>query len=253
MKFKIIFSIAVIGCLYYFFRTPKKTFSVTPYKVGMMSGWAPFMTINASGHMEGFDVDIVHEIEKRINHPITIIDCGSLTSLFVSLEKNKIDAIMSGLDITTKRKDAYDYVTYITTPLKNVVCISNKKISSVHELAQTNSTIAFEGGVSWEGMFDEYNIKNKIYLPSIADMLLHCNTGKVDAIVTDETQYHRIKDMLKDQEVIILPIEKNFLIEGTGVFFRKNDSLKAIFANALESMLADGTVDALIQKWGLRD
>src|SRR5256885_977823 len=66
--------------------------------VGMMSGWAPFMTINGAGNYEGFDVDVAQEIARRMNKELVVQDCGSLASCFVALDQQRVDMLMSGLD-----------------------------------------------------------------------------------------------------------------------------------------------------------
>ncbi len=50
--------------------------------VGMMSGWAPFMTITAKGTYEGFDVDVAQELAQRMGKKLVIQDLGSLHDSF---------------------------------------------------------------------------------------------------------------------------------------------------------------------------
>lgn len=242
--------LCVIGfSSYYFFKKTKKK----SYKVGMMSGWPPFMSINAEGQMEGFDVDIINEINSRNKSVIEIIDCGSLPALFFALENNKIDAVMSGLDVTAQRKQMYDYVIYADAVLKNIICVSSVKANSFEDLIKKNPVVAFEGNASWEQMFDQFNKTYlKIYLMSVADMLMNMNVGKIDAFLIDEIQYQRIADLVKDKSIIKIPVPQNFAIDGIGIFFRKdNDSLKKLIAANLKDMLKDGTVEVLIKKWNI--
>lgn len=240
--------IIVLSSYYVFKKTKKKS-----YKVGMMSGWPPFMSINAEGQMEGFDVDIINHMNSKYKSDIEIIDCGSLPALFFALENNKIDAIMSGLDVTTHRKQAYDYLVYADAVLNNIICVSSFKANSFEDLIKKNPVIAFEGNAGWEPMFDQFNKTYlKIYLMSVADMLMNMNVSKIDAFLIDEIQYQRIADLVKDKFIIKIPVPQNFVIDGIGIFFKKgHNDFKALMQDNLQKMLKDETIEMLIKKWNI--
>ena len=56
--------IIVISCISLFFRQTQR--SSDELVVGMMSGWAPFMTINPTGEYVGFDVDVAKALAQAI-------------------------------------------------------------------------------------------------------------------------------------------------------------------------------------------
>lgn len=247
--FILILFCAVFGYFYYSYKNRKGHV----LKIGMMSGWPPFMSINKDGEMIGFDVDIVEELRKRIGKQIEIIDGGNLSALFFALENEKIDAIMSGLDVTKKRKDRYDHIVYVKKPITSVVCISSFPLGSFVDFLKQNPSVALESGVSWEPILDSYELKNKVYLSSVADMLLHLNTNKVDMMLVDEIQYRRMKNKLGNKFIFMVPIPADFIIDGLGIFFNKNSLIKSEIAKTIEQMEADGTIATLMKKWGLSE
>src|ERR1700688_234699 len=104
-NYKVIITIAIsvlLGLLVLVSQITKK--EENQLVVGMMRGWAPFMTINGAGEYEGFDVDVAQEIAKRMDKELIVQDLGSLASCFVALDQKRVDVIMSGLDITEKRR-----------------------------------------------------------------------------------------------------------------------------------------------------
>ena len=101
----------------FFFYPRLKQQSSEALTVGMFV-WAPFMSINSNGDYEGFDVDVANELARRMNRKLDIKDLGFLTSCFIALEQNKIDLIISDLDITEQRLQKLVMVPYFGQEVK---------------------------------------------------------------------------------------------------------------------------------------
>ena len=61
------------------------------FVVGTAAGYAPFVSINANGIYEGFDIDFAHALASTMNITLELKDFGSMTSLFLALSTKKID------------------------------------------------------------------------------------------------------------------------------------------------------------------
>lgn len=243
--------IVIISC-YFFFCKKSNQISLT---VGMMNGWAPFMNINNKGNMEGFDVDVVKEIEKIINQKIIIKDLGSLSSLFIALEQESVVAIFSGLDVTAKRKTAYDYVLYGSNETKiNECCviINNKGPNNELDLINNHYKIGLEAATSWESTLNKYPLIQKVYSNSISDMLLQLEQNKIDCFIIDPMQCHRLKKNMPYLKYFVIDIDESIKIDGIGIFIKKhNNPIKNLFSNAIDALIKNGQIDTLIQKWNL--
>src|ERR1700733_12765518 len=150
----------LLGVLYTMFRPTKKDDDTLI--VGMMSGWAPFMSITANGSYEGFDVDITQELARRMNKKIIIQDMGSLAPCFIALEQNKIDMIISGLDITEKRLQQLNMIYYAGDDVTSYDLLFWKQIpegiKTIQDLKNyPNPVIIVEPGDSPEKYLDQFD------------------------------------------------------------------------------------------------
>jgi ABC-type amino acid transport substrate-binding protein len=236
----------------YLFNNEKKK----PIVVGMMNGWAPYMVINEKGIMEGFDVDIVKEIEKITKEEIIIKDLGSLSSLFIALGQGSVDAIFSGLDVTQKRKNAYNYVLYGGEETKITQCIVISSLNgpkNEDDLKKNNYKIALEAGTSWEATLDQYSSLERIYTTSIADMVLQLEQNRIDCFVLESTQANRLIKKIKNLNYFTIDLDPSVQIDGIGIFINKNNTqLKNNFEQAIEELKNNHTMNLILQKWQLK-
>lgn len=259
-RWKIFFFTFIIGLLYWQMKINKNVANNDTIYIGMMNGWAPYMSIDSNGEMVGFDVDIVKKMEEvlpQIYHgrkKIEIVDLGSLSALFLALDKGKVDAIMSGLDITAKRKENYDIIFYRDKKLDSLVAIfSNDIMKKQFEKEKGNISIGLENGTSWEEALNNYHIKNKIYFSTLFDLVLQLRENKLDGIILDTIQYHRMAKHFNSQNVIQkLSIPETFVIYGMGIIIKKeNKKIFDILSDGIKILFADGIIKDLERKWNL--
>jgi ABC-type amino acid transport substrate-binding protein len=214
------------------------------------------MVINEKGIMEGFDVDIVKEIEKITKEEIIIKDLGSLSSLFIALGQGSVDAIFSGLDVTQKRKNAYNYVLYGGEETKITQCIVISSLNgpkNEDDLKKNNYKIALEAGTSWEATLDQYSSLERIYTTSIADMVLQLEQNRIDCFVLESTQANRLIKKIKNLNYFTIDLDPSVQIDGIGIFINKNNTqLKNNFEQAIEELKNNHTMNLILQKWQLK-
>ncbi len=252
-KYILIISLIAVVILLYtqnFFKKAEK-----PLIVGMMNGWVPYMHINNNGQMEGFDVDIVKEIEKITKKNIIIKDLGSLSSLFIALEQNTVDAILSGLDVTQKRKESYDFILYggDKTKLTQFYCITKKNgPKNENDLINNSYNIGLESALSWESTLNKYENINKIYTSSTAEMLLQLQQDKIDAFFIDPVNVNRLIKNTPELNYFAIDIDESVKIDGIGIFIKKgNTDIKELLENAVKQLTEKNIIDFLINKWQL--
>ncbi|MCK4499936.1 transporter substrate-binding domain-containing protein, partial [Candidatus Babeliales bacterium] len=125
----------------------------TPLIVGMMAGYAPFMTVNEDGDYEGFDVDVAKEFAKRMKREIRykVMD---LSELLFALDRKKIDLLVSGLTMTPERKKRIDMVHYHGGGQKTIPMAFWKEIpagvKTLDDMAKMGLSVVVESGSSWE-------------------------------------------------------------------------------------------------------
>lgn len=225
--------------------------------IGMMSGWAPFMSINQQGNYEGFDVDVAQEVARRLQKKCEIIDMGSLAPLFIALDRNKIDMIFSGLDITEKRQEQMEMVYYAGDQVREYYLMFWNKIpegiTTIEDLKNyPNAIVIVEPGDSPEKYLEQFDFITKKQISALTDQMLDLQYGKSLAIFRQPEVAKRM--CLKNPQIKLLPIPlpSTYQIYGMGIALKKGNTMLAKKVNAtIKSMQADGTLKKLAAQWQL--
>ena len=192
--------------------------------IGMMSGYPPFMSINNNGEAEGFDVDVAYALGKKLNKKIEIKDM-SLAELFVALEKNKIDILISGLNITKERLSKIAMVYYQGKPEETASILFWKTIpqnvSSLKDLKDKNATICVLPGSTQERFMSQFDFIEKRYFSNYIDMVMALKFGKVTAAIFESDI---VDDYCKKFPELVVMQEPlgDFKIFGKGIGINKN-------------------------------
>lgn len=250
-------TIALLVAGAYITLQPTKKFndSIT---VGMFV-WAPFMTINSNGEFEGFDVDVAQELASRMGKKLEIQDLGSLAPCFIALEQNKIDMIISDLDITEQRLAKLDMIQYTgegTTFFELAFWNSiPATVQSIDDLrAMPDAVVCAEAGSAQEKFLDQYTYITKKPMSSATDMLLDLKYGKSLAVILEPRIAARFKKQEPSIKTLPVPLPKAFQVYGCGIGInKKRPELSATVTAIIATMKADGTLAALEKKWGLEE
>jgi len=259
-RFNYIFGLLLIVASYFFiYKVIQKNNvdqNIKPLVIGMMSGWAPFMSITPQGNYEGFDVDVATEIAQRLGRPVEIKDLGSLASLFIALEQNTIDMVFSGLDITLQRRNNYTMIPYTGQTVKDFYLVFWKaipeNIQHIEDFKQyPQATICVEPGVSTEKFIDQFNFINKKSIGATSEMILDIQYGRSLAAFLEPQVAKRLQQ--KNPEIKTLPVRltPEFQIFGMGIALKKDAALSKNVETAIMAMRNDGTLKKLEIKWQL--
>jgi arginine transport system substrate-binding protein len=243
----------LVGFFFYF----KKDVLIKdePIVIGMMSGWPPYMNINKQGEFEGFDVDIAQELEKKIGKKVEVRDLGSLESLVISLDKGKIDVLMSGLGITEKRLKMMEMVLYVEKKLDQCYLMfwGDPPVKKIEELKENkNNIVCYEPGSELTSFINwpEYDYLRTRPIPEISTMILDIKYGKSNAMILQSDM--GIDAMKKYPEIkgILVPIPEKLKIPGLGICVKKgNFVLKNVIEKGIDALKNDGTIERLQEKW----
>jgi ABC-type amino acid transport substrate-binding protein len=223
--------------------------------VGMMSGWAPFMSINEQGNYEGFDVDVAQELAKRMNKQLVIKDMGALAPCFIALEQDSIDLLMSGLDITQERQKKLNMINYTGHDVKQFYLAFwgtiPTGITTINDLKNyPNAIVCVEPGVSTQKLLDKYSFITQKPLSSLADMILDIQYGKSLAAFLEPQVVARLQQKNPQIKTITVPLPAEFQIYGMGIAVsKKHATLAQETASIIKAMRQDGTLARLEKTW----
>jgi ABC-type amino acid transport substrate-binding protein len=249
------FSIAAIGIFYFTISAKSDDEPNNILTVGMMSGWAPFMSVNPQGGFEGFDVDVANGMCARLKKTCKIVDMGSLAPLFVALESNKIDAIFSGLDITKARREKMTMVPYFGEKLREYYLLFWQQIpesvKTIDDLKNMqNPVVVVEPGVGPEKYLDQFKFIEKKQIAILSDRLLDLQYGKSLAVFLEPEMSLQLMRKNPAIKGLPVPLPEDLQIDGMGIALKKeNSEQSAAIRAAIEAMKADGTINKLAARW----
>src|SRR5690606_20837831 len=227
--------------------------------VGMMSGWAPFMTINAKGDYEGFDVDVAQEVAKRLDRLLIVQDLGSLASCFIALDQQRIDMMLSDLDITQMRREKMAMIRYSGQDVTQYKLIFwneiPENIKTMNDMRNfPDAVVCIESGSAQEKFLDGYKFVTKKRVNSLVDIVLDLRFGKSLAAVVEPGVAARLQRQNSEIKSIFVDLPQDFQVFGCGIAINKKNTELIVKTQAIiDQMYADGTLKMLEQKWQVRE
>jgi arginine transport system substrate-binding protein len=224
--------------------------------VGMMAGYAPFMTINEAGEYEGFDVDVAYELSSRLNKKLEF-KVMDLAELLFALSRKKIDILLSGLTMTPERARNIEMIHYHGGGQETLPVAfwgkAPEDIRTFGDIAQKGLRVVVESGSSWEDCAETMGLTNVVQFSRYQDMILEIKYGKSAAILFDPDIVNLYTSKFDQLKVVNLPLEGKFKVFGLGIGLSKSrPALRNQVAEVVEQMRRDGTLRKLEIKWGLQ-
>lgn len=225
--------------------------------VGTASGYAPFVSINANGEYEGFDIDFANELAKRMNKKLVLKDCGSMVPLMLSLQQESVDIIIWALEINKARLNQMAMIQYQGGNVNSYPLIFWKSIpaniKSLEDLKNLpNAIVCIEPGSSQEKFLNKYDFIIKKPLEKVVDMIMDIQYGKSLAALVDPSLIKTIKQKTPELKILNVTLDEDSKSFGNGIGIKKeNKDLIAQVQKIIDMMKSDGTLQRLEQKWNL--
>lgn len=224
-----------------------------PLKVGSTPTGVPFTFLDtATNEIQGIMVDIVRAVGKEAGFQVAI-EPMQFSTLIASLTSSRIDLIAAAMYITDARKQVVDFSEPIYTygdglfvpksDTKDYAGLADLKGLTVGAQIGT----AFVEPLQKSGLFEEV----KLY-DSIPDIMRDVNSGRLKAGFADAPIVAYNIQQGRFAGVRLVKSYKPMVTGSVGIAVRKSDGelLKKVNA-ALAKLKGDGTIKAILAKWGL--
>jgi len=259
MNFKTIcFALAtvIIASTYFiFFRKP--TISQNNQDVlvvGTVANYAPFVSINAQGEYEGFDIDVAEKIAQKLGKKLVLKDLGSMAPLFIALEQESIDAIIWALSITQERLKKVTMIRYQGEDTSSYSLIFWEKIpAGINTIANVDGmTVCVEPASSQDTVLSKYPFIIKKPTERIDDALLNIQYGKANAAFVEPAIAKKFKAKYPEIRILDVPLAQEDQVKGIGITLKKdNSSLATKIQQAVDSLQREGAIKTLEKKWNI--
>jgi octopine/nopaline transport system substrate-binding protein len=245
-------------------------------KIATEGAYKPWNFTDASGKLIGFEVDLAEDLCKRMKAKCEIV-AQAFDGVIPALNAGKFDAIMAGMNITDKRKEAIAFTTpYGRTPSTFAVLKSNalaklpddgkvyslmpdglaaaeKSINDIKPLLK-GKVIGVQTSTAQANFLEKY-FKDVIDIRQYKTTEQHdldLAAGRVDGVFASISYLKGVVEEPKNKDMMLSGPRYGGgpLGFGVAVGLRKGDpELLAKFDAAVNAAVADGTVKTLSTKW----
>lgn len=214
--------------------------------------YEPMNYTDDSGAFTGFDTEFAQAVCAKLGVEASFVEINWDTKT-VELESKNIDCIWNGMTITDELKESLD----ISAPyVKNaqVVVINAANAATFTDTASLKgAALMAEAGSAGEGVIQsDANLSTATYTPCVkqTDALMELKAGTSDAAVLDLTLAKAMVGQ-GDYSDLMMIDGLELSVEEYGIGFRKNGNTADKVNEAIKALVADGTLPALAEKYGL--
>lgn len=212
------------------------------------ASYPPFEFLDANNQIVGFDIDLANALCKQMQAECSFNN-QVFDSLIASLKFKKYDAIISGMDITAERSKqvAFTQPYYANSA---IVIAPKGTVASLAELKGKKLGVQ-NGTTQQKYMQDNYPEITLVAYDTYQNAILELNNGRIAAVFGDTAA---VNEWIKNNPELV-PVGKHITDEkyfgtGLGIAVRPdNQALLAKFNAALDAIKADGTYQAINDKW----
>lgn len=237
-------------------KAPDKLTAAGTLTFGCDVAYPPQEYVDADGKAVGMDIDIAEEIATRMGLKLNVINF-KFDNIIPALNAGQFDAVISAMTITEERQQVVQFVPYFEAGQSVLVKKGNPSgIKTLDDLS--GKTVAAQSGTVAEETLTALNARfetegktkaNVLVYPVDTDAVDQLRIGRVEATLHDSPVAAYYSKLNPDFEIGV----ENFDSAPQGIAVAKdNQPMFDAISSAMDAMKADGTLDAIMTKWGVK-
>ena len=220
--------------------------TVEPGKLIMSTNAAfpPYEMTTDSGEFEGIDIETAQAIADKLGLELQIDDMDFDAAL-LAVQQGKADMVMAGVTVTDERQNVMDFTDSYATGIQSIIVKEDSDIASVDDLA--GKKIGTQRGTTgYLCCSDDFGDENVVAYDNGLTAVQMLNNGQVDCVVIDNAP---AKEFIAANPGLKL-LDTAYVEESYAIGIGKgNTELKDAINTALEELKADGTLQAIVDKY----
>ena len=220
--------------------------TVEPGKLIMSTNAAfpPYEMTTDSGEFEGIDIETAQAIADKLGLELQIDDMDFDAAL-LAVQQGKADMVMAGVTVTDERQNVMDFTDSYATGIQTIIVKEDSDIASVDDLA--GKKIGTQRGTTgYLYCSDDFGDENVVAYDNGLTAVQMLNNGQVDCVVIDNAP---AKEFIAANPGLKL-LDTAYVEESYAIGIGKgNTELKDAINTALEELKADGTLQAIVDKY----
>ncbi|MBQ9951132.1 MAG: transporter substrate-binding domain-containing protein [Clostridia bacterium] len=220
-------------------------------KMGTNAAFPPYEFYDdETGEIVGIDAEVAAAIAAKLGMELDITDMD-FDALIPAVANGKVDVVLAGLTVTEERKQNVDFTASYATGVQVVIVTEDSAITSVDDLFAEGAShkIGVQQGTTgdlystWD--LEDAGLATVERFKTGADAVLALTSGKVDCVVIDNEP---AKNFVAANEGLKI-LETEYITEDYAIALAKGSEMTEKINAALEELIADGTVAAIIEKY----
>ena len=208
------------------------------------AAFPPYEMTTDAGEFEGIDIDTAKAIAEKLGLELQIDDMDFDAAL-LSVQQGKADIVMAGVTVTDERKAVMDFSDSYATGIQSIIVPEGSDIASPDVLAAKKIGTQ-RGTTGYLYCSDDFGDENVVAYDDGLTAVQMLNNGQVDCVVIDNAPAKefiaanpglKILDTAYAQEDYAIGVAKG------------NTQLLDAINGALEELQADGTLQAIVDKY----
>ena len=217
--------------------------------VGTNAEFPPFEYVNDAGEPDGFDIALIKAIGEKLGVEV-VVENMEFASLVSSIG-SKIDVSIAGMTVTEERLQSVDFSDSYAKGVQVVIVKEGSAITSVDDLFAEGASniVGVQTGTTGD-LYSTWDLEDA-GLATVerfnkgADAVLALTQDKVDCVVIDNEP---AKEFVAANEGLVI-LDTEYAVEDYAICFAKDSELTEKVNGALQELIADGTVQAIIDKY----
>ncbi|MBE5809059.1 MAG: transporter substrate-binding domain-containing protein [Clostridiales bacterium] len=204
-----------------------------------------------TGEIVGIDAEIADLICKKLGYDgVEIVDMD-FSAIINAVVSGKVDFGMAGMTVTEERLQSVDFTTSYATGIQSVIVPEGSDITSVDDLFAEGANhkvgvqLGTTGDIYCSGDIEEAGLGTIERYNNGADAVVALVSGKIDCVVIDNQPAQKFVAANEGLKIL----ETAYTEEDYAICLNKDSELTAQINEALEALIADGTVQSVIDKY----
>ena len=207
------------------------------------AAFPPYEMTTDSGEFEGIDIETAQAIADKLGLELQIDDMDFDAAL-LSVQQGKADIVMAGVTVTDERKAVMDFSDSYATGIQSIIVPEGSDITSPDDLA--GKKIGTQRGTTgYIYCSDDFGDDNVVAYDDGLTAVQALNNGQVDAVVIDNAPAQEFIAANPGLKIL----DTSYAEEDYAIGMAKNSPLEDAVNSVLEELKADGTLQAIVDKY----
>ncbi len=197
------------------------------------------------GEVVGIDAEVAKAIADKLGLKLEIVDT-KFDSIIPGVQSGKYDMGMAGLTVTPEREQNVAFSDSYATGIQSIIVKEDSEIKSVDDLSSSTKIGVQLGTTGDIYAKDDFGADAVVEMDKGADAVQALLAGKIDCVIIDNEPAKSFVEANPGLKIL----DTAYAQEDYAICFAKeNTELKEKVNTALKELIADGTLQKIVDKY----